>query len=147
MSDFEQDIFGEESETPKAVELDANGEPKRALPEAAKKFWFKPGQSGNPGGRNKTKPFKKAIQKYLRAEPGKAPKPENEMDRIAMNLVAMAASQEKKGKANVIRAIKEIADRIDGKAMPSPEELESNKGSKVILINSNPTESEPPAGE
>ena len=65
---------------------------------------FKPGQSGNPNGRPKSKPFKEAIQRAL-AEAGD--------DKTALQAVATALV----GKAMLgdVPAIKEIADRLDGK--------------------------------
>ena len=65
---------------------------------------FKPGQSGNPNGRPKSKPFKEAIQRAL-AEAGD--------DKASLQAVATALV----GKAMLgdVPAIKEIADRLDGK--------------------------------
>jgi len=65
---------------------------------------FKPGQSGNPNGRPKSKPFKEAIQRAL-AEAGD--------DKASLQAVATALV----GKAMLgdVPAIKEVADRLDGK--------------------------------
>lgn len=65
---------------------------------------FQPGQSGNPNGRPKSKPFKDALRKALE-EAG-----DNER---ALSLVAMALVA--KAQMGDVRAIKELADRLDGK--------------------------------
>jgi len=65
---------------------------------------FQPGQSGNPAGRPKSKPFKNALQEAL-----KAAGDNDEMLRtVALALVT-------KAKDGDVPAIKEIADRLDGK--------------------------------
>ena len=65
---------------------------------------FQPGQSGNPNGRPKTKPFREAIQRALEAAGD-----DKEM------LRKVAAALVEKAMAGDIPAIKEIADRMDGK--------------------------------
>jgi hypothetical protein len=60
---------------------------------------FKPGQSGNPGGRPKTKPFKEALDRAI-AELG--------LDGAAFALVAKANSGD-------VPALNMLADRMDGK--------------------------------
>lgn len=65
---------------------------------------FQPGQSGNPAGRPKTKPFKRALQEALKA----ADDDSEMMQAIALALV-------NKAKEGDVPAIKEIADRLDGK--------------------------------
>lgn len=64
---------------------------------------WKPGQSGNPGGRPKTRPFKEALARLLNEE---------EMKKSAAALVAKAQNGD-------VSALKEIADRMDGK-VPTP---------------------------
>ena len=65
---------------------------------------FKPGQSGNPNGRPKSKPFKEAIQRAL-AEAGD--------DKASLQAVATALVD--KAMQGDVQAIEEIADRLDGK--------------------------------
>lgn len=65
---------------------------------------FQPGQSGNPNGRPKSKPFKNALQEALKAAGG---------DEDMLNAVALALV--KKAKEGDVPAIKELADRLDGK--------------------------------
>ncbi len=67
---------------------------------------WKAGQSGNPKGRPATKPFKTALLKAV----NKAMGDETKLKEIANALVKQAL------KGNV-QAIKEIGDRLDGKAV------------------------------
>jgi hypothetical protein len=74
-------------------------EPKRVIGRP-----FQPGQSGNPNGRPKSKPFKNALQEALKAAAD---------DEDLLNAVALALV--KKAKDGDVQAIKELADRLDGK--------------------------------
>jgi len=72
------------------------------------------------------------------------PEPTTKLEEIARNLVVQASAKgviKKNGDVKMspttFRCIKEIQDRIEGKAMPSAEELESNKGNKVIIVAPN----------
>jgi hypothetical protein len=65
---------------------------------------FLPGQSGNPGGRSTEKRFREALLLEL-AEDGDARKPLRE---VAKALIAAALTGD-------VSAIREIADRLDGK--------------------------------
>lgn len=65
---------------------------------------FKPGQSGNPGGRPKTKPFKEAIRRAVEA----AGDDTGKLDMLALALYSKALEGD-------VSALKEIADRLDGK--------------------------------
>jgi Family of unknown function (DUF5681) len=68
-----------------------------------------PGQSGNPSGRPKSKPFKEALEKVIR---------EAGTEKPALEEIAFSVYRE--AKRGEIAAIKEIADRLDGKV---PQEL------------------------
>lgn len=85
---------------------------RRTLPEAAKPYrWKKGGPSPNPGGRPKTAHISQALRAAL--EKGKA-------DELASVLLALAAGR-KKGSAVQIAALREIADRTEGKPHQSVE--------------------------
>lgn len=65
---------------------------------------YKPGESGNPGGRPKAKPFADALRMEIAAAgaDGKA------LRIVAAKLLEKAAEGD-------MQAIKELADRVDGK--------------------------------
>jgi len=65
---------------------------------------FQPGQSGNPAGRPKSKPFKEALERALKAASG---------DKDALEACADALVS--KSMMGDVPAIKELADRLDGK--------------------------------
>src|SRR5271157_860336 len=80
---------------------------RRTLPEAAKPYrWKKRGPSPNPGGRPKTAHISQALRAALGC---------GEAEKLADVLVAPATGQ-KKGTAVQIAALREIADRTEGKA-------------------------------
>ena len=66
---------------------------------------FKPGQSGNPNGRRAEKPFKDALKIELLAAGD---------DQKALRAVAAALIKE--AQSGNLQAIKELADRTDGKS-------------------------------
>ena len=70
---------------------------------------WKPGQSGNPGGMvaGQQRPFREALARAL-ATPG--PNGQRALVRVALALIEKAA-------AGDVPAIKELADRIDGKVL------------------------------
>lgn len=68
---------------------------------------FEKGQSGNPQGRAKDKPFRDALRMELAALGEDDPKT---LRGLARKLLASAAEGD-----NTLAAIKEIADRLDGK--------------------------------
>lgn len=65
---------------------------------------FKPGQSGNPGGRPKTKPFRDALRRLLEAAGDDTEK----LDKLALALYGKALEGD-------VPAAREIGDRLDGK--------------------------------
>jgi hypothetical protein len=75
---------------------------KKPLPEAAKPFMFKPGQSGNPGGRPKKKPVTDAYARLM-SNPAHA-------DEMAKALYSQAL-------AGNVQAARELREGIEGKAM------------------------------
>lgn len=74
-------------------------EPKRVIGRP-----FQPGQSGNPNGRPKSRPFKEALKKALEA----VGDDKDQLRLVAQALVAKAMDGD-------VPAIKELADRLDGK--------------------------------
>ena len=87
--------------------------PKRfTLPEAAKPYrWKKGGPSPNPGGRPRTAHISQALRAAL--EKGEA-------DELASVLLAIARGR-KKGTTVQLAALREIADRTEGKPHQSVE--------------------------
>src|SRR5271169_4583686 len=80
---------------------------RRTLPEAAKPYrWKKGGPSPNPGGRPKTAHISEALRAVLES---------GEAVQLASELVALAKGR-KRGSAVQIAALREIADRTEGKA-------------------------------
>jgi len=75
---------------------------------------WKPGQSGNPAGRPKSKPFKDALQAIM-DKPGM-------LEKTAAALVARSHTGD-------VGATKEIADRLDGKVTDT---LETNSLVRVV---------------
>jgi hypothetical protein len=76
---------------------------------------FEKGQSGNPGGRPKEKPFRDALRAELAALGADDPKA---LRGLARNLLKIAAGDEG------LQAIKEVADRLDGKPVQAIENSE-----------------------
>ena len=70
---------------------------------------WKPGESGNPGGRPKTKPLTEELQRLLKQE---APKGEG---RTWAALIAEALLT--KAREGDVRAITELANRVEGKSL------------------------------
>lgn len=71
---------------------------------------FQPGQSGNPGGRRKEKPYRDALRKVLAelTTDTDPPEPKTKLEAVARQHVAAALDRD-------VRAIDGIADRLDGK--------------------------------
>ena len=67
---------------------------------------FKPGQSGNPAGRVREKPFRDALLLAIK---------EATADNDRLKLRAVAEALVDKALEGDVAAIKEVADRLDGK--------------------------------
>lgn len=78
--------------------------PKRKLPPALEANLWKPGQTGNPGGRPKKKPITEMFEQML----------ESEEDFEAIKSAMRSIFFQKSGIAKVMLA-KDMADRIEGK--------------------------------
>jgi hypothetical protein len=69
---------------------------------------FQPGQSGNPGGRKKAKPFGDALRMALADDETAPNRNRTKLDRIVTALLDKAVDGD-------VPALKEVADRLDGK--------------------------------
>jgi hypothetical protein len=79
---------------------------RRTLPEAAKPYrWKKGGPSPNPGGRPRTAHISQALRAVLES---------GEAEQLAFELIALAKGR-KRGTGVQIAALREIADRTEGK--------------------------------
>jgi hypothetical protein len=85
----------------------------RGNPEKIREFQFKPGQSGNPGGRPKKTPVTDAYGQWLNQPSDSHP------DLTWAQLIAL--QQVKKACDGDTNAAKEITDRVEGKAKQSIE--------------------------
>jgi len=85
---------------------------------------FAKGQSGNPGGRPKDKPFADALRMELKAAGD---------DRKALRKIARALIA--KAEDGNLAAIREIADRLDGKVTTTDVPEGSDDGIVNIFIN------------
>jgi len=83
---------------------------------------FRKGVSGNPGGRPKTKPFYVALDMEIKA----AGEDHKKLRTIARKLLEKAESGD-------LAAIKEIADRLDGKSSQS-HELGGQGGQPIQIV-------------
>lgn len=68
---------------------------------------FQPGQSGNPNGRPKSKPFREALDRAIKAA--------SEAGEDGLSLDDIAKALLVKAKTGDVPAIKELAERYDGK--------------------------------
>lgn len=86
---------------------------KRTLPEAAEPYKWKPGQSGNPGGRPKKKPVTELYERML-------------ADPEFLAVAEMAAKKAiAKGSMAMVLQLKEMAERVEGK-VTQPVEADIN---------------------
>jgi len=73
---------------------------KRSLPKGAEPYKFKPGQSGNPGGRPKATPITDALRDAL-SDPA-------ELEKFIGAVI-------KKAKKGDVKAFQAVSDRLEGK--------------------------------
>ncbi len=100
---------------------------------------FEPGESGNPGGRPKSaKEWREAIRLAVN-------RPLEDFERLDAHppaqpkvIDALAASLVKKGLSGDVHAIREIADRLDGKATQAVEHM--GDGGGPVEVKPSPTE-------
>ena len=76
---------------------------------------WKPGQSGNPGGRPKKKPISDGLVRLF------AKLKDQELEEFNREIVQKAAGGD-------VSAWEKVTDRLEGKVSPSTEELEAIKG-------------------
>ena len=88
---------------------------------------WKPGQSGNPGGRPKKTPLSDACREIL-----DSPVPKDKSGRSYAQVIAEKLA--KKARAGNISAAKEIADRAEGKARQAME-LSGPEGGPLDIQN------------
>ncbi len=84
---------------------------------------YKKGQSGNPGGRSKEKPFADA----LRMEIADAGEDHKALRRVARKLIENAEGGD-------IRAIRELADRLDGRPIQAVEAAVEHSGKSDLAV-------------
>lgn len=73
---------------------------------------FTKGNSGNPGGRGTDKPWREALRRALARKAGKGKGVDQSLELVADKVVELALSGD-------VSCIKEIGDRLDGKAHQS----------------------------
>lgn len=98
---------------------------------------FKPGVSGNPGGRPKRKPITDVYLRLLDEPCPDDPQGRTYAEVIGENMLRRAV----KG-LDAIPATKEISDRVEGKARPSEEEREALESPRVIVLDMPPRKSQ-----
>ena len=83
---------------------------------------YRKGETGNPGGRPSMKPWSEALMLAVKRSTEKGKK--------TKRLAVLADTCVKKGLAGDMQAIKEIGDRLDGKAAQS---IEANLSGEVFF--------------
>jgi hypothetical protein len=95
---------------------------------------FQPGVSVNPGGKisANNKRLRKALLKILELPADTVFIPTTIIEQIAWSLVERCLHGDGKFKT-AVAAIQELANRVDGKAVPSDEELDAQTAPKFIV--------------
>lgn len=92
-----------------------NRECSKPLPEAFVAAQFQPGQSGNPGGRPKSKPITDELNKLLAELTGKGKNQKTLAKAIAQAMVAQARRGNAKVLAELMNRVEgKVADKIEG---------------------------------
>jgi hypothetical protein len=99
---------------------DKTAKPKRELPEALRRNCFKPGQSGNPGGRPKK--LTQPLEDFLARKDKKG-------RQYAQLLIAAMV---KRAISRSDTLVKEIFDRVEGRILPA-EETSGSRGNTIII--------------
>lgn len=98
-------------------------QPRKTLPERLRATQWKPGQSGNPGGRPKSKPFSEALREALDANGG-------EKLRQVVELYIQDLLTSEKARA---RIGPELLNRYEGKVMDELE-VSGNLITKTLIL-------------
>lgn len=113
---------------PKAANSEGNSpKPKRRLPEALERNKFKPGHSGNPSGRPKSRTLTAALRALLEEEDPRRLRTRAEA--LARKIVAQALKGD-------IRAATLIGDRTEGKppqAVSAEHSFDPNAPLRVVI--------------
>jgi hypothetical protein len=99
---------------------------------------FEPGVSGNPGGRRAEKPYRDMLRKVMFEEVGFDPQepPRTKLEAVCRKHYAVALGGSES-------AMKEIADRLDGKAIQQIEaDVQTNNVSEIRMVPVAPVPSE-----
>ena len=99
---------------------DKTAKPKRELPEALRRNCFKPGQSGNPGGRPKK--LTEPLERFLARKDSKG--------RQYAQLLIEAMVKRAISRSDTL--VKEIFDRVEGRITPA-EATSGLRGNTIII--------------
>jgi hypothetical protein len=83
--------------------VENNAKTAKKIPGGVTGKGFRPGQSGNPGGRPKKKPITEIYERILA------------QDRNCKDIEAAVLKMIRSGRAETIAALREMADRLEGK--------------------------------